>query len=266
MEINDKIILITGGGKGIGRECAKLLAGMKNTVIITGRTEQALIDTVAEITASEGSGAYFTGDVTNSEECRFIVEEVISMYGRIDILINNAGMSMRGLFRDTTLELFNKIIDINFMGSVNMTKYALETITQNKGSIIFVSSLSGLKGLPGIAPYGTAKMALTGFSDSLRCELHGQDVHVGIVYVGFTQNDPGKKTYKSNGELMDILPRKTKNTQEGVARVVYKCIARRRSKIYHSTTGKFTKLMYQFFPALSDRLLERFALDQFRRR
>ena len=224
MEIRDKIIVITGGGKGIGRACAMLLSGAGNTIIITGRTELALIDTVADITNLENNAAYYIGDVTNAGQCRSIIEDIIKTYGRIDILINNAGMSMRGLFQDTTIELFNKIMDINFTGAVNMTKFALETITQNKGSIVFISSLSGLKGLPGIAPYGTAKMALTGFSDSLRCETNHLGVHVGIVYVGITQNDQGKKTNKSDGELMDILPRNTKYTQEGVARIVSKCI------------------------------------------
>lgn len=266
MKVSGKIVLITGGGKGIGRECAKFLAACGNTVIITGRTEDSLIETAEAISGSGGRASYHVGDVTSVDDCKRIADDVVREFGRIDILINNAGMSMRGLFKDTTLELFNKIMDINFTGSVNMTKCALETITANKGSIVFVSSLSGLKGLPGIAPYGTAKMALTGFSDSLRCELHKTGVHIGIIYVGITQNDPKKKTYKSDGELMDILPRTTKNTQLGVAKAIFSCVKKRRRKVYHSTTGKITKLMYQFFPALSDWLLERFALNQYRRR
>ncbi len=139
-------------------------------------------------------------------------------------------MSMRGLFSETTLDLFNKVMDINFGGAVNFSKFALDTICENKGSIVFISSLSGLKGLPGIAPYGTAKMALTGFSESLRCELYDLGVHVGIVYVGFTENDENKTVYNATGDKVPINKRKNNYTQENVAQSVYKCLENRKKQ------------------------------------
>lgn len=264
MDITRKIILITGGGKGIGRECARLFARKDNTIIITGRTESSLKDTTKLLNDEGADVAYHVGDVTSRDDCQRIVKNVIRQYGRIDILINNAGMSSRGFFTETSLDLFQKVMDINFMGAVNMTKYALPAVQQNKGSIVFISSLSGLKGLPGVAPYGTAKMALTGFSDSLRTELYPLGVHVGILYVGFTENDQSKTVYTANGDLIPVPDRKNFDTQENVAKAIYHCVQRRKNKLYLTGMGKATKLFYQFFPSLSDAILNRYAGDLFK--
>ncbi len=257
VEFKNKVVLITGGGKGIGRKCTSLFAAKGSTIIITGRTESALKETTQALTAAGYQVSYHVGDVTSREDCQRIVELVVKQYGRLDVLINNAGMSSRGLFEETSLEAFQKVIDINFIGAVNMTKFALSAIKDSHGSIIFISSLSGLKGLPGIAPYGTAKMALTGFSDSLRAELFPDGIHVGILYVGFTENDENKTVYDANGNLIPIPDRKNFDTQENVARAVYNCVRKRKNKLFLTNMGKAVSLIYQFFPRLSDQILIR---------
>jgi short-subunit dehydrogenase len=260
ISVQDSVVLITGGGKGIGRETAKLFAKNKAKVIITGRTINALEDTKKQISDDGGRCYYYQGDVTKIDDSKRIIDDIISTHGTIDILINNAGMSMRGLFEDTTLELFQKVMDINFTGAVIMTKLALPHIIKNRGSIVFVSSLSALKGIPGIAPYGTAKMALTGFSESLRAELFRKGVHIGIVYVGFTENDPNKVVYTATGETMPINRKKNDATQEGVAMSIMTCVMKRKNIMYLTFLGKISKLFYQFFPRLSGYLLRKFAL------
>ncbi len=221
-------------------------------------------DTVRAIEASGQKAAYYTGDVTDPQDCDRIIRSVTEQFGRLDILVNNAGMSMRGLFQDTSLELFRKIVDINLMGAVNMSKCALEQIIRAKGSILFVSSLSGLKGLPGIAPYSTAKMALTGFSDALRCELNQYGVHIGIVYVGFTQNDSGKKVFTGDGQLVDIARKANHATQSDVARSILKCLDKRRDSLVLTCLGRWTKLMVQFLPGLSNKILKKHAVRKYR--
>lgn len=257
-DITGNIILITGGGKGIGREIARIFAQHDNSVIITGRTEPALMETTKIFTDEGYDVSYHIGDVTSREDCHRIVDAVVQKFGRIDILINNAGMSSRGFFEDTSLDAFEKIIDINFMGAVNMTKFALPTIQQNKGSIVFIGSLSGLKGLPGIAPYGTAKMALTGFSDSLRSEVYPDGVHIGILYVGFTENDQNKTVYDAEGNLIPIPARKNFDTQENVAKAVYRCVEQRKSKLYLTAMGKAANFLYRIFPRQTDAVLVRY--------
>ncbi len=259
-QLKDKVVIITGGSRGIGRETAKLFAKEEAIVIITGRREKELIKTCDIINESYGTCDYVQGDVTSIDDCHHVIEHVIQTYKHIDILINNAGMSMRGLFENTTLALFHKIMNINFSGAVNMTKIALPQLIKNKGNIVFISSLSGLKGIPGIAPYGTAKMALTGFAESLRAELYDQGVHVGIVYVGFTENDADKTIYSSTGERMPLHRAKNNDTQEGVARSVVKCVKKKKAKMYLTVLGKIAKLFYQLFPRLSGYFLRKFGM------
>ncbi len=259
-KLTDKVIIITGGSKGIGRETAKLFASQHAQVIITGRHEPELIKTATMIKTLGYRCDYYVGDVTKIEDCTQIVAEVYLKYQHIDALINNAGMSMRGSFLETDIELFHKIIDINFLGAVNMTKMALPHLITSNGSILFISSLSGLKGLPGIAPYGTAKMALTGFSESLRAELSIHRVHVGIIYVGFTENDPDKKIYSATGEMMPLNRAKNNDTQQGVARSIVKSLTKRKRVMYLTCQGKIAQFMYRFFPRLSGYLIEKFAV------
>ena len=261
MEFTDKVVLITGGSKGIGREAAKLFASKGAIVIITGRREDALQMTSDLINEQFGRCEYHQGDVTSITDCERIVADVYNRHKRIDVLINNAGMSMRGLFEETALALFHKVIAINFSGAVNMTKFALPYLKEHQGSVVFVSSLSGLKGIPGIAPYGTAKMALTGFSESLRAEVHQYHVHVGLVFVGFTQNDDDKTIYSATGERLPIHRAKNDATQEGVSRSILRCVHRRKAVMYLTVLGKVSKLLYQFFPRFSSYLLRKFTMN-----
>ncbi len=259
-DLENKVVLITGGGKGIGREIAKLFAMQKAKVIITGRGEKALKETTSLINEQGGKCEYYIGDVTDVGDCQRIIDEVINKHSHLDVLINNAGMSMRGLFEDTDLELFHKIIDINFSGAVNMTKLALPLLIESRGSVLFISSLSGLKGIPGIAPYSTAKMALTGFSESLRAEVYQHHVHVGIIYVGFTENDKDKQIYLANGDLIPLRRDKNSDTQVGVAKQVVKAVCKRKAVIYLTFIGKMANILYRLFPRLSGFLLRKFAM------
>ena len=259
-DLNDKVVIITGGSKGIGRETAKLFAKAGAQVIITGRRIEELEKTASLIRSLDGKCDFFQGDVTDIQDCERIINSVIESYHRLDILINNAGMSMRGLFEDTDLDLFHKVIDINFSGSVNMTKFALPSLIESKGSVLFISSLSGLKGIPGIAPYCTAKMALTGFSESLRAEVCRHQVHVGIIYVGFTENDQDKTIYSAKGERIPLHRDKNNDTQLGVARSILKAINKRKRVMYLTPVGKIAAFVYRLFPRLSDYLLRKFTM------
>jgi len=260
INLTDKVVIITGGSRGIGRETAKLFAQERAQVIITGRREEELKKTCSFIQSNGGNCDYFQGDVTDIDDCQRIVEAVIEKYHQLDILINNAGMSMRGLFEETHLDLFHKIMDINFGGAVNMTKFALPSLIESKGSVVFISSLSGLKGIPGIAPYCTAKMALTGFAESLRAEVYRHQVHVGIIYVGFTENDDDKTIYSATGERIPLHRPINNDTQQGVAKNVLKSVQKRKSVMYLTLLGKVAKIFYQFFPRLSSYFLRKMAM------
>lgn len=280
--LRGRTVLITGGGKGIGRETARLFAAAGCNLVISGRDDAAL-ETVAHTLRTTGgqtggqtlrqtlrqTGGPADGsegpavlpvqaDVTNTEDCRRLVEAAVERFGRIDVLINNAGMSMRGNFADTSLELFDKVIDINFTGAVHMTRYALPFLRAAGGSVVFVSSLSGLKGLPGIAPYGAAKMALTGFAESLYSELY-REIHVGVVYVSFTENDPGKQMYAADGSTIPLKRDRNSSTQLDVARTIRRMVKRRQRRVVMTPLGKIAGLLFALFPRATEFLISRLA-------
>ncbi|MFW5715200.1 MAG: SDR family NAD(P)-dependent oxidoreductase [bacterium] len=274
--LHGRTVLITGGGKGIGRETARLFAQAGCNLVISGRDREALEATAHTLrttsspadgqTGQTGQTGQFEGpavlpiqaDVTNSEDCRHLVEAAVERFGRLDVLINNAGMSMRGNFADTSLELFDKVIDINFTGAVHMTSYALPFLRAAGGSVVFVSSLSGLKGLPGIAPYGAAKMALTGFAESLYSELY-REIHVGVVYVSFTENDPGKQMYAADGSSIPLKRDRNSSTQLDVARSIRRMVKRRQRRVVMTPLGKTAGLLFALFPRATEFLISRLA-------
>lgn len=259
-DFSNQVVIITGGSRGIGRETAKRFASMHANVIITGRRMEELEKTAALIRSRGGSCDYYQGDVTVVADGQRIIEAVLEKYQKIDVLVNNAGMSMRGLFEDTEIDLFHQVVDINFSGAVTMTKLALSSLKASRGSVVFISSLSGLKGIPGIAPYCAAKMALTAFSESLRAEMHPHHVHVGIIYVGFTENDPDKTIYTAKGERMILRRDQNNDTQEGVAKRVIQVVGKRKSSLVLTPLGKITALMVRFFPRLTGYVLRKFAM------
>jgi short-subunit dehydrogenase len=126
--------------------------------------------------------------------------------------------------------------------------------------VVFISSLSGLKGIPNIAPYSSAKMALTGLSESLRAEMHPHHVHVGIVYVGFTENDEDKTIYSATGKLIPLHRPKNNDTQQGVAKSILKAVQKRKTVLYLTALGKVTQVVYRLFPRLSGYLLGKIAM------
>ena len=249
-----KTVLVTGGGKGIGREISLLYGLSGCNIVISGRDLNALKQTAYEFRKDKIPVVFVQGDVTDIEDCRNVVNKSIEAFGKLDILINNAGMSMRGLFENTDLKLFHKIIDINFIGAVNMTKIALPYIKLSRGSVVFISSISGLKGLPGIAPYSVAKMALKGFSESLRSEVYNS-VHVGIIYVSFTENDSNKMMYNQKGDLIPLVRDKNSSTQKDVAKSVIIMTLKRKRQIVMTTGGKLANFFFTVFPSLSERLI-----------
>src|SRR5690606_8146394 len=128
-------------------------------------------------------------DVSKEEDCKNFIDKTIETYNGIDILINNAGISMRTLFKDTSLDTLKKVMETNFWGSVYCTKFALNSIIANKGIIVGVSSIAGYRGLPGRSGYSASKFAIIGWMEALRTELLNTGVNVMWVCPGFTASN-----------------------------------------------------------------------------
>ncbi len=188
------------------------------------------------------------------------MEVVIKAFGTIDILVNNAGISMRSLFAEVDLDALRKVMDINFWGTVYCTKFALPYITQNKGTVVGVSSIAGYRGLPGRSGYSASKFAVNGWLEALRTELLDSGTNVMWVCPGFTtsniRNVALNKEGKSHGE--SPMDEGKMMSAEECAQHILKAITKRKRSLVLTFTGKRTVFMNRFFPSLADKLVRKF--------
>ena len=231
-----KVAIVTGSSRGIGSTIARHLAQGGARVVLNGRNENHL-EHVGDVFRKAGFDIITCpADVTNQGDCRRLVAFTLEKYGRIDFLINNAGIGSRGFFEDTCPDVFRTLLDVNVIGSVLPTMAALPYLKDSKGSILFISSLAGLRGIPNRSPYSMTKMAQTSLAESLRVELFKSRVHVGIVYVGITENDILKRILLSNGEYHPVKKANTiyVDTQDDVAKTVLRAI---QGRVFKTTVG-----------------------------
>jgi len=249
-----RVALVTGSSRGIGRATALALARRGARVVLNGRDETRLQRACAELTGAGLEAAAAAGDVADAEQCRRGVETAASRGGRLDILVNNAGTSARGRFALTEPEVFRQVIESNVLGPMYATRLALPQLQKTRGSVVFVSSLAGLHGIPGGAAYSTAKMSLTALAQALRAESDG--VHFGILYVPFTRNDPDKRFFHPDGSLGPIKrPFRYSHTPEQVGEAIAGMVERRRGSRVLGGLGRMICLLRRLSPRLLERLV-----------
>ncbi len=183
--LSGKAVLITGGSSGIGRGTALRLAGHGARVCVAARTQDALDEVVEEMRRRGGEGMAVAADVTDKEQCRRAVEAAVERFGRLDILLCSAGLSMRAYFEGSSLDALERVVRVNFFGTLYATHFALPHIKRARGSLVAVSSLTGKRGIPSYAVYGASKFAVQGLYESLALELGRAGVHVGVVSPAF---------------------------------------------------------------------------------
>jgi NAD(P)-dependent dehydrogenase (short-subunit alcohol dehydrogenase family) len=183
--LQDKVVLITGASSGIGRATALRLGVHGARVGLAARNEQALVAVVEEFEKQGQQALAIATDVTEAEQCRRAVEVTVQRFGRLDILICSAGLSLRAYFEGTGLETLERVMRVNFFGTLYATHFALPHIKRSKGSLVAISSLSGKRGIPSYALYGASKFAIQGLYESLHLELGRDGVHVGVVSPAF---------------------------------------------------------------------------------
>lgn len=257
LHFKDKTALVTGSGKGIGKAIALQLCEQGAQVVLNGRNRERLEETYREFSEKGYRVMAIQADVTLASECEMLIRGAVEAFGKIDILIANAGISMQGDFEDLQPGVFARVIESNVYGSAFPVMKALPFIKQTKGSIIFISSIAGLIGLPSASAYSAGKMMLTALAQSLRAELADSGMHIGIVYVGFTRNDPQKRVLNARGTLIPVAMRPSylQQTPEQVAGAVLRLIRKRKSGTVLSFTGKLTFIAARVFPSLVLRMI-----------
>jgi len=252
-----KVVVITGGSSGIGKALAEAFGTKGSKILITGRNQEALDQAVNELSQKGITIHGFQADVSKEEDNKNMAEEAIRLFGKIDILIANAGISMRALFENLDLDVIKKVMDINFYGVLYATKYCLPSIKENKGSVIGISSIAGYRGLPGRAGYSASKFALQGFLEVLRTEMLKTGVHVLTACPGFTASNIRKKSLTADGSHQGESPRKEDKmmTAEECAGHIYKATKKRKKHLILTSQGKMTVFLNKWFPGFMDKMV-----------
>ncbi|MDW8288835.1 MAG: SDR family oxidoreductase, partial [Flammeovirgaceae bacterium] len=205
--MKNKVVIITGGTSGIGKALAFEFGKKGSQVVLTGRNQEKLHETVRLLKAS-GIDVYgIQADASREEDNQRMAAEVLEKFGKIDVLINNAGISMRATFLEVDLKVLHQVMNINFWGAVYATKYCLPSIIAQKGSVIGISSIAGYRGLPGRIGYSASKFALQGFLEVLRTEMLYKNVHVLTVCPGFTASNIRNTALDKDGKPQGESPR-----------------------------------------------------------
>jgi short-subunit dehydrogenase len=190
-------------------------------------------------------------------DCKQFIEQAIVKNGEIDILINNAGISMRAMFDGIDLKVMHQLMNINYWGAVHCTYYALPSIKKTKGVICSTSSIAGYRGLPARSGYSSSKFALQGFMESLRTELLHSGVHVMWVSPGFTASNIRNVAINAQGDAQGETPLQEDKlmSAEQCANIMIAAIASRKRTVVMTSQGKLTVWINKLLPGLADKLV-----------
>lgn len=256
-KLKGKVAVITGSSRGIGKAIAIDLANQGVSIVLNGRNESRLAETESEIKKIHDNVVSFCCDVSDVDASKNLIETAVKKFGKLDILINNVGVSMRGDVAELNPEVFKTVFESNVLGTVNPTIPAIPELRKTKGSVIFISSLAGIRGLPYLSAYCSSKMALRAIAESIRIEEKQHSIHAGLIFVGITQIEHNKETIAADGSKITLQDRKGKSVQttEYVASMVRKNIEKRKFATTLTGIGKLNKFMQARFPLLVEKLI-----------
>ncbi len=253
--MKNKVVIITGASSGIGKALAFEFGAAGARIVITGRNPQKLQEVAQALKAQNIETFAIQADVSQEADNGRMVKETIAKYGRIDILINNAGISMRALFQDLDLGVIRQVMEINFFGTVYATKYALPYVIESQGSIVGISSIAGYRGLPARTGYSASKFAMHGFMEALRTELLKKNVHVLLACPGFTASNIRSAALTNDGSQQGETPRDEEKmmSSEEVAQHIHKAVRKRKRDLVLTRQGKLTVFFNKWFPGWMDK-------------
>jgi short-subunit dehydrogenase len=253
-----KVVIITGASSGIGKALAEKYVVEGWNVVLAARRFDRLQELKEKWNETEILAV--KTDVTIEDDCRNLIEQTIEKFGRIDVLINNAGISMRALFHNADLKVLHQVMNVNFWGTVYCTKFALPWLLKTKGSLVGVISIGGYIGLPGRSGYSSAKFAVRGFLETIRTENLKTGLHVLIAAPSFTTSEIRKTALVANGEQQGDTPRdeaKMMSAEECAGHIFNAVQKRKRVLILTFMEGKLTVFISRILPAFIDKILYR---------
>jgi short-subunit dehydrogenase len=258
MRLNDKVIIITGASSGIGKSLATEFAKRGANLVLGARQYVTLCEIAQSLEQQYQIKAIAVQcDVSVEEDCKHLIQQTLITFGKIDVLVNNAGISMRALFKDAEIDVIKKVMDVNFWGTVYCTKYALPEILKTKGSVVGVSSIAGYKGLPGRSGYSASKFAMNGFLDVLRMENLKTGVHVLTACPGFTASNIRNTALDKDGiqQGESTMQEDKMMTSDEVAIIIADGVENRARTLIMTGQGKLMVFLNKFVPGLVDKLV-----------
>lgn len=257
-QFKGKTVIITGASSGIGKALAYRFAQGGANLVLAARQYALMCEIAQDIeTRFKVKAIAVATDVSNEEYCKHLISEAIRVFNRIDVLINNAGISMRALVEDVQTSVMKEVMDVNFWGTVYCTKYALPEILKSKGSIIGVSSIAGYKGLPGRSAYSASKFAMQGFLESVRIENINKGIHVMIACPGFTSSNIRNSARAKDGSIQGESPidEHTFMSAEKVADYIFNALVHKKHQLILTFQGKAIVWTGKIFSRLLDRII-----------
>ena len=258
MDLKNKTVIITGASSGIGKACAESFAKRGANVVLGARQYVTLCQITQDLEQKYGIKALAVAcDVAKEEDCKQLIQQATTTFGRIDVLINNAGISMRALFNDLDLVVIRNLMEVNFWGTVYCTKYALPELLKNHGSVVGVSSIAGYKGLPGRTGYSSSKFAMNGFLEALRVENLKTGLHVMLASPGFTASNIRKVALVKDGSAQGetSMNEEKMMSSEEVAEIITNGVISRKRTLIMTSQGKLTVFLSKWLPGLLDKLV-----------
>ncbi|SFF41263.1 SDR family oxidoreductase [Sunxiuqinia elliptica] len=253
--MKDKIVVITGASSGIGKALAYEFASRGASLVLAARRMDRLQQIEQELPGTEILSVQ--ADVSKEEDCENLMKQAVDRFGQIDVLINNAGISMRALFADLDVSVMKRLMDVNFWGTVYCTKSALPHLLKTKGSVVGVISIAGYVGLPARTGYSASKYAIRGFLDALRIENLKTGLHVLVAAPGFTASEVREVALTQDGSAQGQTPRdesKMMTAEECAKHIANAVKKRKRELILTFVEGKLTVFLGKFLPRLLDKL------------
>lgn len=257
VNIKNKVVVITGASSGIGEATAIYFGSKQAKLVIAARSIDKLNALSEKMKTSGIKVLAVKTDVSNEADCKALMDKTIEYFGRIDVLINNAGISMRALFINLDLEVVRNVMGVNFWGTIYCTKFALPHLLKSQGTVAGISSIAGYIGLPARTAYSASKFAMHGFLEALRTENLENNLHVLIACPGFTASNIRNSALKADGTAQGGSPRREEEMMkpEEVAKELFSAIVKRKNKIILTREGRTAVLFKKLFPRIIRKLV-----------
>jgi NADP-dependent 3-hydroxy acid dehydrogenase YdfG len=254
--LTDRVVAITGASAGIGEATARRVAAEGAAVVLSARRDHLLDALATSIISAGGRALAVPSDVTSESDMRALVQRAIDTFGRLDVMICNAGIGFHDAFERTPSDVMRRLVDVNLMGTLYAARAAIDVFfRQGSGHIIAVSSIVGRRGMAGSGVYSATKAAQIGFIEALRAEFVGTNLHASVVYPVGTDTEFHDAIHRDFGHR--ITPKGPRQSADDVARAIVECIVSPKAEVYPFPKAWWLAVLSVIAPAKADRVVQK---------